>query len=275
VLLTALVLGFPWLASSVASNLETTSAPASQSVLPNSNSLATSRFPAFESGVPNLQLDLIIVATALLVISYLGWRRGGGRSRGNTGRFDPLSMMLAVCVLLALYGVIDVFRSGLTVTGGPSLPLSFVPLAAVAAAIVTAGFMVLRRTEGLRRSATWRPSATATEEERQEFAAALGRASRSLKAGGEPRSVIIECYRALCEVLQKRGAVNSPSMTAREFEGVSQRRLAIRPDLLHRFTALFEKARYSDEVIIAGEATESESMLDALRSEVERAPEPR
>jgi hypothetical protein len=188
-------------------------------------------------------------------------------------------MMLAFCMLLALYGIIDSvhigMHIGLPTIGGSSLPLSFIPVAAIVVAMLVAGFMILGRSGGRLRSAPWRSPSVATEEERQEFASVLERASQSLKAGDEPRSVIIECYRALCEVLQKRGAVNNPSMTAREFEGASQRRLAVRPDLLHRFTALFEKARYSNEEIFAGEASESESMLDALKSEVERVPDSR
>jgi hypothetical protein len=272
VLMMALVLGFPWLASSVASNLETTAAPEAQPVLPTSNFSPTSGLPPYESGLPNLPLDLIIVAVMLFAITYLGWRKGGERDLGNTSRLDPLGMTLAACLLLALFIVIDGLRGIMPTISGPSLTLSYVPLGAIAVAIVIAGFMILRRTAGRARSATWRPPSVATEEERQEFASLLEQASQSLKAGREPRSVIIECYRALCEVLQKHGAVNSPSMTAREFEGASQRSLAIRPDLLHRFTALFEKARYSDEVIFAEEASESESMLDALKSDIGRVP---
>jgi hypothetical protein len=276
VLVMALVLGFPWLASSVASNLETTTAPSARLVPPNSTPASTSSLPAYEGGTPNLQLDLVIVAAAFLVIAYLGWRRGPRRgSADRLNPLDPLSMTLALCTLLALYGIIDSVRIGLPTISGSSLSLSFIPVVAILVVMFVAGFMILGRSGGRLRSAPWQPPSVATGEERQEFASVLERASQSLKAGDEPRSVIIECYRALCEVLQKRGAVNNPSMTAREFEGASQGRLAIRPDLLHRFTALFEKARYSNEEIFAEEASESESMLDVLKSEVERVSDAR
>ena len=96
----------------------------------------------------------------------------------------------------------------------------------------------------------------------------LDRAIHSLRSGTDPRSVVISCYRALCETLQERGVSGSPSTTAREFEVASENALQIHHGTLHRLTALFEKARYSAEEVSRGEAVEAESVLSELKSQM-------
>ena len=260
---------FPWLAVSVASNLEVfsptspasvnpvciTDCPSSQNILPGGG----------EAGGYSLDLYLFGMVVLFLVISYYAWRHD---VRGRSDSLWGLPMTLAAAG--AVYLFIVVFSSmrnlpypGLGIGTPLESALAYVPIVLVLVASAT-GF--LWASQRLRRTAV---TASAHEDERTEAARVLLGAIASLRSGTDPRSVIISCYRSLTEVLQRSGVANSPTMTAREFEESSHLLLSVRHDTVHRLTALFEKARYSANVVMEDEASAAEATLSELRLELE------
>jgi len=177
---------------------------------------------------------------------------------------------MSVVVAGIVYLLVVIFNSfrGISTPGfrvGQSVDaaLSFVPLALVLALGVTSTVWALqrhRRTQG---------SPPPGNVESKQAASVIRGALASLRRGTDPRSVIINCYRSLTEILQRSGAVNSPAMTAREFELSSQQVLSVRRDAVHRLTGLFEIARYSNRDVGRKEASEAEATLSELRLELE------
>ena len=263
------LIAFPWLAISVAYNLEVITIGGSSAV----NSVCTSDCPTSQTILPGagqssgygLYLYLAAIAVLFLGISYYAWRHD------VSGRSDSLWSLPTTFVAAGLvYLLLVIFSSlkGFSLTGasaGSSVEssLAYVPLALVLVAAATAAVWALHR---FRRTP---PAPVAHEDGRRDAAGVLQGAIASLWSGTDPRSVIISCYRSLTEVLQKSGAVNSPTMTAREFELSSQQVLSVRHDTVHHLTALFEKARYSDGDVSRGEASEAEATLTELRLELE------
>lgn len=93
----------------------------------------------------------------------------------------------------------------------------------------------------------------------EEFKAILDRTVYSLDYGSDYRKAIIQTYRALCSLLEESGIPQDASLTPREFEKMTRQRLGILSNYLHEATALFERARYSDEEL------SEDNMLSAKR----------
>jgi len=264
----ASLIAFPWLVVSVASNLEVASSPfgpltitcavncpGSQAILPGAGQVSPYA----------LDLYLALLAALFIGISYYAWRHD------LSGRRDSLwSLPMAVVVSGIVYLLVVIFNSfrgisapGLSVGQPVEAALSFVPLAIILALGVTSAVWALqrhRRTPGI-------PPAGNVES--RQAANVIHGALASLRRGTDPRSVIINCYRSLTEILQKSGAVNSPAMTAREFELSSQRILSVRRDTVHQLTGLFEIARYSNRDVSREEASVAEATLSELRFELD------
>jgi len=102
----------------------------------------------------------------------------------------------------------------------------------------------------------------------REFTNVINGTVYSLRAGSDFRLAVLRCYKSLCEVLQDGGASNAPELTAREFEAVVLKKLAIKKDNIQRITELFEKARYSRDTVDEADARDAEASLLSLESEV-------
>ncbi|HYA56363.1 MAG TPA: DUF4129 domain-containing protein [Nitrososphaerales archaeon] len=268
-LLAAIVVAFPWLAVSIAANMQSLpsgpSGPPSLSCSPN---CPTSSQVVVQQTAGNALVFLFTMAVVLslfVVSGIIAWRRKVQTSRSL---WSLLAVLLLFAVVYALAGVVNILRTVSLPNPGVfnqvSYWLSFLPLALILIAGAL-GVKWIAQRPALTTSSTFQAT---PPEEKVAAVSVLDEAIHSLRSGTDPRSVVISCYRALCETLQDRGVPGTPSATAREFEVVSENALPIHHETLHRLTALFEKARYSAEEVGPGEAVEAESVLSELRSEV-------
>lgn len=273
----AVVLAFPWLAVSVAANLVTIALPksTSSSGLCSLNpgacpvSQAQNLQPLGQPGEYTIVLYLAALAILFVAVSYYAWKRGLKTKKDSFWNLPFL--ILGFVALFVVIAAMNAIRSGFfpAYHAGSSveLPLSYILLSAIIVASITSVFWAVQR------SPKPLPSVSPThEDERKEAAGILHRAVRSLRLGSNPRSVIISCYRSLTEVVQAVGAQNGPAMTAREFEVSARELLSVPREPVHRLTALFEKARYSDDDIDAVEASDAEDTLSELRQALEGVP---
>jgi len=106
----------------------------------------------------------------------------------------------------------------------------------------------------------------------REFTNVINGTVYSLRAGSDFRLAVLRCYKSLCDVLQDGGASDAPELTAREFEAIAVKKLAIKRDNIQRITELFEKARYSRDTIDEADARDAEASLLSLESEVRGRP---
>jgi len=268
-LLAAIVVAFPWLAASIAANLQLL--PSGASGLPSPS--CSTNCPATSQVVPQqttgnalvLMFTLAVVLSLFVVSGVIAWRRKVQTSRGV---WSLLSVFLLFAFVYGLSGLLNILGTVPLPNFGVFNPiayeLSYLPLVLIVIAGAL-GVKWIAQRPGPTSSTT---TPTSPSPVRQTALSVLDRAIHSLRSGTDPRSVIISCYRALCEILQERGVPGTPSATAREFEVASEKALSIHHETIHRLTALFEKARYSAEEVEPGEAVEAESVLSELKSEV-------
>lgn len=267
----ASVIVLPWLAVSAAANIQAFPSPVGRSL----NSTCTgarcgaapnSLFTSGNGSPASFQAAFVVVAVALVVVSYVAWRRG------VTGRHDSFWNIPGFVLGIGIFfGVLLLSRSlvGSSVpydaggAGGESLWYLTLSLIVVAG-VMTAAWVLKRAGRG-----ELLPEVQAPEEVGG-AAAVLRRGLASLGRGEAPRLVIIECYRSMQDFLRKKGVEDAPSMTAREFEEAGRRVLDVGRGPVHRLTALFEKARYSDEHLDAEIAAEADSVLKELTRAVEK-----
>jgi hypothetical protein len=114
---------------------------------------------------------------------------------------------------------------------------------------------------------------TRMSEEAHHVASVLDRTIYALKTGSDYRSTVIDCYRALCEILESSGVSNDSTLTARELEVLAISRLGGSTEYLREATFLFEKARYSEDFVSEDEAKRSIECLEKLRDWVEERAE--
>jgi len=269
-LLATIVVAFPWLAVSIAANLQML--PSGSSGTPpvscSANCPATSQavLPPTAGNPLVFEFTLAVVLTLLVLTGIIAWRRKVQTSRGL---WSLLSLLFFFALVYALAAVLRTLQTNpLPNIGGLYSEfywVSYLPLAVILIGGALGAKWIMQRPD-------LTPSrgiqSTVSEEKKVAVLKALDRAIHSLRSGSDPRSVVISCYRALCETLQERGVPSRPSMTAREFEAASESTLTIHHETLHRLTALFEKARYSDEEVGTRDAAEAESVLTELKSEV-------
>ncbi|MHB8567148.1 MAG: DUF4129 domain-containing protein [Nitrososphaerales archaeon] len=100
--------------------------------------------------------------------------------------------------------------------------------------------------------------------ERAEVAQVLDDTVSKLKAGGEYRETVLECYRLISGILEKKSTVAGRTLTAREFKEIVSSRLALDTPYLSQATELFELARYSEKEITEKEAAVAIESLSNL-----------
>jgi hypothetical protein len=72
---------------------------------------------------------------------------------------------------------------------------------------------------------------------------------RNLKADGDCRKSVINCYKQMCNWLRSRGVNKADCQTPREFAMAAKNYISISPDTVYNLTQIFEKARYSKKNI--------------------------
>ena len=268
-LLATILVAFPWLAVSIAANLQLlpsgSSGPPSTSCSPNCPTSSQAVLPPTNGNPLVLELTLAIVLSLLVLTGIIAWRRKVQTSRGL---WSLLSLLFIFALVYGLAAVLRTLQANPFPNLGGIYPefywLSYVPLALILVGGALGAKWILQRPD----FTTSKRIQLAPPEEKVAVLKVLDRAIHSLRSGSDPRNVVIGCYRALCETLKERGVPSTPSMTAREFEAASENTLPIRHETLHKLTALFEKARYSDEEVGARDVAEAESVLTDLKSEV-------
>jgi len=111
------------------------------------------------------------------------------------------------------------------------------------------------------------PAASDPAQNVEEFKEIIDETRYLLETGSDFRSTIIRCYKALCTLLDKSGVLQQASLTPREFEKKTIAKLGIR-DSVHQLTTLFEKARYSSEIVSSYEAKNAQECLGRLSLEL-------
>jgi len=106
--------------------------------------------------------------------------------------------------------------------------------------------------------------------EREEVAKVLDDAVSKLEMGGEYQRTVLECYRQITEILEKKSAITGKTLTAREFKEMVSGRLGIDTPYLAEATELFELARYSEREITEDQAKAAIHCLSNLSNIIKR-----
>ena len=108
-------------------------------------------------------------------------------------------------------------------------------------------------------------------EERAAVAKVLDDAVDKLKLGGEYRMTVLQCYRLISEILEKKSKVQGSTLTAREFKDLVSKRLGLDSPHLSQATDLFEVARYSQHEVTEDEAKRAIDCLSNLSNSIKEA----
>jgi len=98
-----------------------------------------------------------------------------------------------------------------------------------------------------------------------ELALEAGRAADAIRAGDDPRDAVLRCYKEMCRVLARHGAVReSSSLTPREFASLLRARGMVNQHA-DRLTWIFEEVRYGSRpsAPLAGQAV---ACLEAIQA---------
>lgn len=283
-LLVATLFVLPWLAVSIVANIGIvpTNPPAGQSQ-PSP--------PPQESGGILVGSSLIAgpsyseLAVLGVVLSLLGgfmiWRAWSRRRQRKDYWYverqkgsPVISILMLALAAVVFYGMFALLKNASIGFNGqgsaPSFP-DFLPYLALGAIIAssTIGAALFLSLKGTRRgSSTKRPEGTIDEGGISDI---LSKTVRALRGGSDYRATILNCYRAICEILSRGEETDSSKLTAREFEALVTSRVRVDRQNLHEATLLFEKARYSIDPVYDQDAERAEACLQRLNDEVQHA----
>jgi len=102
------------------------------------------------------------------------------------------------------------------------------------------------------------------QKDREDVARVLDAAIAQLKKGFGYRETVLECYRQISEILERKSMVEGKMLTAREFRDTVSRKLNLVSSYLDEATDLFEVARYSRMEITKIEAVHASECLSNL-----------
>ncbi len=276
-----LLAAFVWLARVLSGNLATVSGLAisgeagqNASVPPGlGGSAPLNLLPPTSSTTGDGVLSIIVLVGVLC--GYLVWhvRDALPREEGTAAGF-LIFLLLSLGAFLgllvegrAIVSLLIALGSYTAAAHGPGEALSLAFYAVGAAVVgVSFGSLVMflarrRRRVGLKPES---PEASVAKD----FARAIDGTVYSLRYGSDLRLAVLRCYKALCDTLQDGGAEDRPELTAREFEAMAEKRLAVNRDNLRLITRLFEKARYGKDAIDEAEVREAETSLLSLQREL-------
>ncbi|MDA4123471.1 MAG: DUF4129 domain-containing protein [Thaumarchaeota archaeon] len=276
-----LLAAFVWLARVLSGNLATVSgfaisgeAGQNASVPPGvGGATPLNLIPPIGTNAGDGLLSGIILVGVLC--GYLAWRvrdalpREEGTAAGfliflllSLGAFLGLLVEgRAIVALLIALGSYSAAGHGL----GEALSLAFFVTGAAVIAVSFGSLVVFLARR--RRRITLQPESSG-DSVAKDFARAIDGTVYSLRYGSDLRMAVLRCYKALCDTLQDGGAADSPELTAREFEAMAEKKLAVDRENLRLITRLFEKARYSQDAIDEAEVREAETSLMNLQREL-------
>jgi len=81
----------------------------------------------------------------------------------------------------------------------------------------------------------------------QEILGTITHAARRLRAGEDPRTVVLFCYQEMILILSTKGKIDATYLTPREFE-TRLRSLGLSGESIKELTAIFEIVRYAGRV---------------------------
>jgi Domain of unknown function (DUF4129) len=131
-----------------------------------------------------------------------------------------------------------------------------------------AGMSIIQNARGIPKYHYSKSNAIERPDEAVEVMAILDQARTSLKFGSDYRGTVLNCYKAICRVLQRDTPIDDSRLTAREFESLAAKKLSVGQIYIHDVTALFERARYSDESISKGDSDRAQACLEGLRNTI-------
>jgi len=219
------------------------------------------------------------------VLSVVLWKVLGKKLRDMVTPWELLGYGLLIVLFLTLVffwqdvaeGIHGAFRSfGGSEPAGPSLgpgqsrdpAVGAVVLMFVIVGILVAPFAVYLA-RFLRAMAAPPPP---KESPREMAARVVARAVTALRAGGDFRAAVIQCYSDFCTVLAARGLRSQDSLTAREIESLAQAKIGLTRGSLDALTVLFEEARYSHHPIGADQRDAAVGALESIKRELEGSP---
>ena len=185
---------------------------------------------------------------------------------------SPLILILLLGLMAtAFYGsimLLEKFSFGFAGLGRASaLPdiLPYLAAGAIVASSVTAAAL-FRSLKRVLPPISARPQRAGADEEM--ISDVLSRTVGALKEGSDYRATVLNCYRAICEILDQGEEAGSSMLTAREFEALVTSRVKIDKGSLHEATLLFERARYSIDPVYDEDAKHAETCLQKLNNDV-------
>ena len=121
----------------------------------------------------------------------------------------------------------------------PSNALAILLAIALSSVVVVVGAIALRK---------WLKSRSAAEDDGYgEILDSITDAAHRLRAGEDPRTVVLFCYQEMLRILSIKGKLDATFLTPREFE-VRLRSLGMSGDSISQLTSIFEIVRYADRV---------------------------
>ena len=159
----------------------------------------------------------------------------------------------------------------------PALPVStFSPSLYYYTAVIFLGTIVASLSlffGGIRMAYSWaregmKPSDSMAA--RQEAIGIVRRAAEGLRVSGEYRTIVLRCYKQMCEMLSQEGLNIRLDETAREFSDEASAKLRLGSDAVRSLTFLFEEARYSAHDIEEEKRTAALSELEILERALAR-----
>jgi hypothetical protein len=146
----------------------------------------------------------------------------------------------------------------------PTIPSSYLTFFAIVLFAVAALGLVYNIRVSRRRNLEFAPLEEEEERERQEIARILDLTISKLREGEEYRKTVLECYKQICDMLEKRSTIEGQTLTAREFKELVSKALELNTPYLEQATELFEKARYSEGEVKKSEAEAAIACLENL-----------
>jgi len=234
--------------SSMASSLRYVAAAAMMLLLSAGIVIGVSKaFTDRKNFLRNLAAYAIVAGVlALLLVVIISYASGGGQT-------GP--------VPLPFSGGGASTGSGSGSAQGKPTPLGTVIIVVASVAFITmivGAFAMLRRT---------RRTASVVDElqmKRREAASALDKALYDISAGGDYKRAVLQCYKDMVRLCATKGVADEDYLTAREFEALATRALALGGEL-HDLTLLFEEARYSPHELAEAQKQKALRDLEAVK----------
>jgi hypothetical protein len=291
ILLMGMLVVFPWIVVGIIANLHLAQMTVWQSgnsvTEPVGKSSTTSQMSALEYGSSSSSGHELAAVFALAVLaSIVIWRIQKRRTKreewyaNESPKTSRVALLMAVgLIVFIFYGLVMLERNLPNLLYAPS-PLPdisrfLIPLTVslILACSALGLFLFLRTRESSQVQVN--VSESGLPEEARKVASVLDTTIYALKSGKGYRDTVINCYRALCAILESGGVPNDSSLTAREFEILAAKMLGRWSEYLHQATFLFEKARYSDDSVSEEEARRSIVSLEKLRDWVTQEARPK